>query len=230
MYKIVRILLIPIGLFTKLFDIANEGARDWQNKFRFKGAIIDKGCSFTTDSTIGHHSHILSGAIINHSHIGNYSYCSRNLLIQNTTIGNYCSIANDVIIGLGTHPLDLFSTSPLFYKRINPLKLELVKENLDIEEYKPIRIEHDVWIGTRAIIMDGVQIATGAVVAANSVVTKNVPPYAIVGGIPAKIIKYRFSEFQRENLLKSNWWENNAVEVYNRKEEFEEMLRSLLQK
>jgi acetyltransferase-like isoleucine patch superfamily enzyme len=135
------------------------------------------------------------------------------VLIQNTTIGKYCSIANDVIIGLGSHPLNLFSTSPLFYKRINPLKLKLVKENQDIKEYKPIHIGHDVWIGTRAIIMDGVRIGNGAVVASNSVVTKDVPAYAIVGGVPAKIIKYRFTDEIQLSLLKSNWWDMDISQI-----------------
>ena len=213
MYKIVRLFLLPIGLFTKLFDLSKDGARDLHNQFRFKGAIIDKGCSFTTDSTIGQHSHILSGAIINQSHIGNYTYCSRNALIQNTTIGNYCSIANDVVMGLGAHPLHLFSTSPLFYRVNNPLKMKLVEKNLDFEEYQPIQVGSDVWIGTRAIIMDGVKIGHGAVIASGAVVTKDVPPYAIVGGIPSKILRFRFDDEKIKKLLHSKWWDKDLSEI-----------------
>jgi len=218
MYKIVRLLLLPIGLLIKLFALAKQGARDLHNKYSFNGAIIDKGSSFTTDSTVGQDSHILSGGLINHSHIGKYTYCGKNAFIQNTTIGNYCSIANDVVMGLGAHPLNLFSTSPVFYKSDNTLKIQLVNEDLDFEEYKAIIVGSDVWIGARVIIMDGVTIGHGAVVAAGAVVTKDIPPYAIVGGIPAKIIKYRFRELERENLLISKWWEGNPENVYAQKE------------
>lgn len=215
--NIKRLLLISFGLFKGLFKLANDSARDIQNKKKYPQAIIDCGSSFTPDTTIGNHSHILSGAIINHSHIGNYSYCGQNCIIQNTTIGNYCSIANDVMIGLGKHPLDFFSTSPLFYRKNNPLRLEVISENKNFEEYKPIEIGSDVWIGAKVIIMDGISIGHGAVVAAGAVVTKDVPPYAIIGGVPAKIIKYRFSDEKIENFLQSKWWTCKLDVIINEK-------------
>jgi serine acetyltransferase len=75
------------------------------------------------------------------------------------------------------------------------------------DEKKPIHIGHDVWIGARVFIRDGVKIGNGAVVAAGSVVVKDVPDYAIVGGVPAKIIRYRFSEEMIAELLNLKWWE-----------------------
>ena len=117
--------------------------------------------------------------------------------MQNTTIGNYCSIARNVSIGLGLHPLNLFSTSPIFYKRQNALLLDLISKDNEFKEYQPITIGNDVWIGANAIIMDGITIGNGAVIAAGAVVTKNVPAYAIMGGVPAKLIKYRFAEGER---------------------------------
>lgn len=215
MKYIKRLLYIPQGLLEGLVDFFNKHARDVENRKRFPLSIIDKGSSFTPDSIIGKGSRILSGAIINNSELGNYTYVNRNALIQNTVIGNYCSIAHDVNIGLGKHPLHLPSLSPVFYRKKNPLKIQIVSEDVDYNEYEKINIGHDVWIGARAVIMDGVSIATGAVVAAGAVVTKDVPPYAIVGGVPAKIIKYRFGKEKVDELLHSEWWFKDPKEVYN---------------
>lgn len=216
-----RLLWYPWAFLKAMFCIINEKARDIENQRKFSNAIIDSGCCFTNDTTIGNHSRIMTGAIINHSHIGNYSYCNRNVLIQNTTIGNYCSIANDVIIGLGAHPTDDFSTSPIFYRISNPLKLNICLENSNFEEYKPIKIGSDVWIGARAIIMDGVIIGHGAVVAAGAVVSKDVLPYSIVGGVPAKIIKYRFEEGDVKKISHKRWWDKPAEEVFAKKEDYQ---------
>lgn len=213
MSKFKRILLIPIGFFKKLIELANEGARDIENKFRFKGAIIDSGCCFNINTSIDPHTHILKNCIINNSKIASYTYIGENCLIQNTVIGKFCSIANEVLIGLGNHPQNFFTTSPLFYRKINPLKIKIIKDDLDFVEYKPINIGNDVWIGTRAIILDGVKIGNGAVVAANSVVTKDIPPYAIVAGTPAKIIKYRMTDKNQLLLLESKWWEKNLNNI-----------------
>lgn len=203
---ITRIILLPFGLLIKLFDLAKDGARDIHNRFRFKDANIDANCCINEFSEIDPNARLFKNCIIINSKISSFSYVSENCLIQNATIGKYCSIANDVLIGLGKHPLDNFSTSPLFYRVKNSLKFQLVTTNSDFIEYEPITIGNDVWIGTRAIILDGVSVGDGAVIAANSVVTKNVPPYAIVGGVPAKIIKYRFSEEKMEKLMQSEWW------------------------
>lgn len=206
MKKIKRIFLFPFGFMKKVLEIANEGARDIENKIRFKNSIIDKGCCIDPKSIIHPNVHLLENSIVNNSEINSYTYLGKNCLVQNTSIGKFCSIANDVLIGLGNHPLDLLSTSPLFYRRNNPLKISFLTKEFEIIEYKPISIANDVWIGTRSIIMDGVSIGNGAVIAANSVVTKDVPPFAIVGGIPAKIIKYRFPENKIEEMLAQKWW------------------------
>ena len=203
---IFRITIFPIGIIKKIFELAKEGTRDIQNKYRFSNATVDYGCCINQQSKIAPHVHLLSNVIVNFSEIGSYTYVGKNCLIQNTKIGRFCSIANDVLIGLGQHPIHFFSTSPLFYRTNNPLNIKLIDKNIDFTEYLPIEIGHDVWIGTRAIVLDGVKIGHGAVIAANSVVTKDVAPYAIVGGVPAKIIKYRFSTEKIEYLLQSQWW------------------------
>lgn len=205
-----RLCFLPFGLCNEVLKIGNQGARNIMNKIKFSHAIIDNDCCLTDDSTIGIHSHLFPKCIINHCHIGNYTYIGKNSLIQNTTIGNYCSISHDFNCGLGNHPLDLFSTSPIFYRKKNPLKLQLVEENSQFQEYKSINIGHDVWIGARVTILDGVNIGNGAVIATGAVVTKDVPPYAIVGGIPARIIKYRDI---KERLNDPDWWNKTPQQI-----------------
>ena len=216
--KLQRVILFPIGLIKGIIEIGNNNARDIQNKKRFPDAIIDKGSSFSDDVKIGKNVRICNNCIINHSSIGSYTYLNYGTLIQHTTIGNYCSISHNVKMGLGAHPLDLFSTSPIFYKVKNALGVNVVDEDIKFKEYAPITIGNDVWIGSDVIIMDGVEIGNGAVVAAGAVVTKNVPAYAIMGGVPAKLIKYRFSESKISSLERSKWWEDNPKKVNNRRD------------
>lgn len=204
---------MPFGFIKELCRLANKGARDFVNRRKFPDAIIDSGCCFTDDSQIGVNSHLFANCIINHTSIGNYTYIGRNSLIQNTKIGNYCSISHDVICGLGRHPLDLFSTSPVFYRRNNPLYLQIVDKDMEFEEYLPVNIGHDVWIGARAIIMDGVNVGIGAVIAAGAVVTKDVPAYAVVGGVPAKIIKYRLEQ-GHINKRQKDWWNYDPKSIF----------------
>jgi chloramphenicol O-acetyltransferase type B len=221
MNNFIRVLLLPFGFLKSIIESANEGARDIENKMRFKRAIIDKGCCINKESIINSNVHLLENNIINNTVIDSYTYLGKSCLIQNTTIGKYCSIANGVVIGVGNHPLNLFSTSPLFYKRLNPLQIKLIKEDLNVIEYKPITIGDDVWIGMRSIIMDGVSIGNGVVVAANSVVTKDIPPYAVVGGVPARIIKFRFEEKKIAELIESKWWEKELPEIIENEKLFD---------
>tara|TARA_B110001450_G_C17590920_1_gene468932 strand:+ start:377 stop:886 length:510 start_codon:yes stop_codon:yes gene_type:complete len=133
-----------------------------------------------------------------------HSFCGYDCEIYNTTIGSFCSIANEVAIGGGNHPMNWVSTSPVFYAGRDSVRVKYSEH----ERKKPHRtiIGHDVWIGQRVLIKQGVQIGTGAVVGMGSVVTKSVPPYAIVAGNPATIIRYRFDSNTINKLLKSEWW------------------------
>jgi len=138
--------------------------------------------------------------------IGEFTYIN-NAKIHNATIGKFCSIANGVNIGIGIHPTNEFiSTHPAFFSKNNSGALvSFTNENL-YTEFKHITIGNDVWIGLNAILLDGIKIGDGAIIAAGAVVTKDVEPYSIVGGIPAKHIKYRFTKERRETLLSFQWW------------------------
>lgn len=137
--------------------------------------------------------------------MGRYSYMGKNNSVANTTIGSFCSIASYCAIGGGAHPLDMVSTSPVFYEGKNGFDKHF--SNIPTEVNKAVEIGNDVWIGEAVFINDGLKIGTGAVIGAHSVVTKDVPPYAIVAGAPAKILRYRFDEETIQRLLESKWWE-----------------------
>ena len=138
--------------------------------------------------------------------VGKYTYSSKSIEVQHpdTTIGKFCSIAANVMIGPGEHPLDYLSSSPCFYTGMFGWKNR--KCNFKIVA-DPCKIGNDVWIGYGAFIKAGVTIGDGAIIAAGAVVVKDVPPYAIVGGTPAKIIKYRFDEETIKALLELKWWD-----------------------
>jgi acetyltransferase-like isoleucine patch superfamily enzyme len=123
------------------------------------------------------------------------------------------------MIGLGSHPTNLFSTSPIFYRSINTLKVRIIERNFDYSEYHSIEIGNDVWIGARATILDGVKIGHGAIIAAGSIVTKDVLPYAIVAGVPAKLIRFRFDTKKIDALLELAWWQLPITEIKLRIEE-----------
>lgn len=211
-----RLLLFPLCIIGYIFKGATEFSRDLINKIRFSNAIIDDGSCFNENTLIQKSVHVLSNCVLNNCSVSSYTYIGKNCLIQNTNIGKFCSIANDVMIGLGQHPLEHFSTSTLFYRRKNTLNISLVDNDLVFDEYKKITIGNDVWIGARVIIMDGVTIGDGAIIAANSVVTKDVPDYAVAGGVPAKIIKMRFTETKIEKLKQLKWWDDDIRVIKNK--------------
>ena len=139
--------------------------------------------------------------------IGSYTFINENTQIDTNceSIGNYCSISHGVKIGMGSHPLHFVSTSTIFYE---PYRGYVKDQKYDEFEDKGYTIVgNDVLIGANAIILAGVNVGDGAVIGAGSVATKDVPPYAIVAGNPAKVIKYRFNNEQIDKLLKIKWWD-----------------------
>ncbi|MBS2097104.1 CatB-related O-acetyltransferase [Carboxylicivirga linearis] len=138
--------------------------------------------------------------------VGSHVYVSQNTIISNATIGSFCSIGANCKIGLGKHPINYLSTYPAFYSNRKQSQISFVKEN-HFEEIGRVVIGNDVWIGSNVTILDDVTIGNGAIIAAGAVVNKDVSPYSIVGGIPARHIKFRFSIEVIEKLKQFKWWE-----------------------
>lgn len=146
-------------------------------------------------------------------HIGLHSYggCfDYNNIAPGTIIGKFCSFASNVFIISQDHLKTAITTHPFLFKP----GFGLIKE--DIRESHHIEIGNDVWVGYHATILPGVsRIGDGAIVAAGSVVTHDVPPYAVVAGVPAKIIKFRFSDNIIDELLKIKWWDWPEEKIFS---------------
>lgn len=150
-------------------------------------------------------------------HLGYGSYIGENSKIR-ANVGKYCSIGNDVRVVIGRHPFEepYVSTSPCFYSK-NTTRTQCGESYATdqlFEEYKyvdgyHVKIGNDCWIGERAILIGGITVGDGAVVLASACVTKDVPPYAIVGGVPAKILRYRYDEETISFLEHVKWWDKS---------------------
>ena len=177
-------------------------------KRKFPAADIGFMARLKGECHLGKHSKVENYAILEHCTLGDYSYVATQSHLNYTQIGKYCSIGPQVFAGLGIHPTQQFvSTSPVFYQ---PGKRSFANRS-HFKQYKQTTVGHDVWIGARATLIDGVAIADGAVIGAGAVVTKDVPPYAIVGGVPARLIKYRFAPEEIAFLLDFRWWDQDEA-------------------
>lgn len=159
------------------------------------------------NSDIAPNAKIYRNVKLDHASVGDYTYICPGTKVVYAKIGKFCSIGADCNIGLPSHPIDLISSSPIFTSPHNATKKKWVKQPFAFNEFDQCNIGNDVWIGTNAIIMGGITIGNGAVIGAGAVVTKDVPPYAIVGGVPAKIIRYRFNNNDISALEGVNWWD-----------------------
>lgn len=165
---------------------------------------------------------IYASGVNTQGRIGAYTYIQHNVRLapRLKSIGRYCFICQDAVIGDSNHPIDWLSTNPFQYGNSSLFQQYHKDQEFDFLKFtanrqEVVHIGHDVWIGNRATILQGVRIGHGAIVSDGSIVTRDVPPYAIVEGIPARITGYRFTDAIIAQLLSVAWWDYQADSLMN---------------
>lgn len=214
--------LIKRKIQSKLYKIR---LKKQKNVLFKKKAVTDINTIYEGYNKINPYSCLLK------SYIGKYSYMNSRSKLTGVKIGRFTSIGPNVKNLLGRHPSTGFvSTHPVFYSLRKQVGCTFVKTQkfdegafADEEGKYANIIGNDVWIGANSIIIAGVKIGDGAIVASGSIVTKDVEPYTIVGGVPAKVIKYRFKKEDIDFLLKLKWWERDDKWIKDNAELFEDI-------
>lgn len=204
------------------------------NLKKTKNITFHKNVFITLSNRYEGNNSIASNSSLSNSFLGYGTYLGSNCSIKNTKIGRFTSIGQKVNCIFGKHPSNTFvSTHPAFFSTRKQAGFTFAQEQL-FEEFEPphdnegnytITIGNDVWIGDGVSIMDGVRISDGAIVAAHALVVQDVPPYTVVGGIPAKPIKKRFSDIQIAFLLDFKWWNKDLNWIESNAKEFADICK-----
>lgn len=213
--------LLELGL-----DISNPEKLNDLKKIHFEAPVRIGGCHIVGSIQIGAFTYLHDG------------------FLHRVNIGRYCSVGKNFVCLQPNHELNYITTHPMHYHGYSTVFNEQVvlasgfkslKRKIETTKKTASQttIENDVWIGMNVTVLNGVKISNGAVIGAGSVVTKNIPPYAVVAGNPAKIIKYRFNEAQIQKLLQLKWWEYDPEMIskfdFTKPEEFCEKLKQLVE-
>lgn len=189
-----------------------EYRREMRLELVASGAVISPSAMISKSGVTLRHPVVLSPHCVlsNPSSVGKFSFINwYTVVFPNVEIGAYCAIGRNVQIGLAMHPTQWLSSHPFQYSKGYfpefPAYEEVVRKRHLM--HRPTKIGNDVWIGSQASISSGVTIGDGAVIGAGAVVTKDVEPYAIVGGVPARLIRRRFADEVVEKLLELRWWD-----------------------
>jgi len=178
-----------------------------------KSTVVDSHCADNVklvdahlhSSKIARNVAIYNGCRVSDVSVGQYSYFALGSLVSMASFGRFCSVGPNLLCGHGNHPSRFISTNPVFFSTFKQCGITFTDEG-HFKEREKIEIGNDVWIGANVFIRDGIRVGDGAIIAAGSVVVKDVSDYAIVGGAPAKTIRYRFEQETIEKLQKIKWW------------------------
>ena len=166
------------------------------------------GTALLRDCVLGQFIDIAERVTMAECSIGDYSYIERHVEAIYTTIGKFCAIAADVRLNALNHPFERISQHKITYRPNEYFVGAKVDKGFrEDRQSKRVVVGHDVWIGHGAIVLPGITIGHGAIVAAGAVVTKDVEPYAIVAGVPAKRLKWRFKKSIRDRIIALQWWD-----------------------
>lgn len=191
-------------------------------QYKKKYSVIINGNPKVHANTVFEGKNVVgNNARITNSIIGKGTYIGDGSVLEKVKIGKYCSIAQNICQAIGNHPtVGFITTHPAFFSTRKQAGFTYVDKNYydeisytDESERYVNEIGNDVWMGANVLLLNGVKIGNGAIIAAGAVVAKDVEPYAIVGGVPAKLIRYRFEKDKIEELENSKWWEWDDMKI-----------------
>jgi acetyltransferase-like isoleucine patch superfamily enzyme len=190
------------GVAQRWRDFQRPTARLYPQAVFQHGAEAHGECQLAEGVALGPKTNLVN------CEVGRYTYFAGYSALSRCRVGAFCSLGPHLEAGFGRHPTNYVSAYPSFYSSQSAGRADFGVVT-DFAEHLPITIGNDVWIGAHCLIMDGVTIGDGAFIAAGAVVAQDIPPYAIAGGVPAKVIRPRFDEEETAFLLQLKWWERD---------------------
>lgn len=200
MIDLARILLG--GVAQRWRDFKRPTGRAYPGTVFQHGAAAHGDCSFGEGVSLGPNTKLHDCSV------GRFTYFAGDSSLSRCRVGAFCSLGPGLEVGFGRHPTNFVSSYPSFYSAHSAGRADFGVVT-DFAEHLSVTIGNDVWIGAHCLVLDGVTIGDGALIPTGAVVTKDVPPYTMAGGVPARIIRARFSPEEIEFLLRLKWWERD---------------------